>query len=498
VVRPEAVAGEGAEFPGALDTGVIELLTAADAELRQRRVAGALAARGLRAGDRVLFALPSSALLLCAVLGALRTGVVPVLLHAALLPSERDVLVADADARLTVLDARSLAVLDDGEPVELAPYPLARPMHYTSGTTGRAKGVWTGIWDDRVAEAAFADEADLWGFGPGDVHLVCSPMYHSVSTRFAGGTLLRGGTCLVLDRFDASQALVALAGQAGPRATTAFMAPTALQRLLDAAGGDPGPLAALRLLVHAGSACPPALKRAAMDAVGPGVLWEFYGSTEGQFTVCGPDEWLAHPGTVGRARPGRRLHVDGEGTIWCEPPGFARFTYWNDPDKTARAWRDGAFTVGDLGRIDPDGYLFLDGRRDDLIITGGVNVYPAEVEAALAETPGIAEVAVFALPDDRWGEAVCAALVPDGSGPVQADGGPARGRDRGGDRLVATARRVAEERLAPHKRPKRYVVTASLPTTPTGKVRRRELPAFLGLAGSQGGDQGRAVGSPGG
>ncbi|MDA8342918.1 MAG: AMP-binding protein [Actinomycetota bacterium] len=504
------MAGENAGLRGAFDTGVIELLTAADAERRQRRVAGALAARGLRAGDRVVFALPSSALLLCAVLGALRTGVVPVLLHAALLPSERDVLVADADARLTVLDAESLAALDDGDPVALAPYPLARPMHYTSGTTGRAKGVWTGIWDERVAQSAFADEADLWGFGPDDVHLVCSPMYHSVSTRFAGGTLLRGGTCLVLDRFDAFQALAALAGRAGPRATTTFMAPTALQRLLDAAGGDPGPLDALRLLVHAGSACPPALKRVAMDAVGPGVLWEFYGATEGQFTVCGPDEWLAHPGTVGRARPGRRLHADADGTIWCEPPAYGRFTYWNDPDKTARAWRNGAFTVGDQGRIDPDGYLFLDGRRDDLIITGGVNVYPVEVEAALSETPGVSEVAVFALPDDQWGEAVCAVLVPEGSGGVHVDGGSARvadpgagrvgawGGDQGGERLVASARRVADEHLAPHKRPKRYVVTASLPTTPTGKVRRRELPAFLGLAGAPEDDQDGAVGPSGG
>ncbi len=481
---------------------MIEVLTAADAEVRQRRVAGALAARGVRAGDRVVFALPSSALLLCAVLGALRTGVVPVLLHAALLPPERDELVADADPSLTVLDAGDLAVLDAGDPVELAPYPLARPMHYTSGTTGRSKGVWTGIWDDRAAEAAFVDEADLWGFDAGDVHLVCSPMYHSVSTRFAGGTLLRGGTCLVLDRFDAAEAVAALTGRGrvGPRPTTAFMAPTALQRLIDATGADPDPFDALRLLVHAGSACPPALKRAAMDLVGPGVLWEFYGSTEGQFTVCGPDEWLERPGTVGRARPGRRLQVDGDGTIWCEPPAFARFSYWRDSEKTARAWRDGAFTVGDLGRIDGDGYLFLDGRRDDLIITGGVNVYPAEIEAALAEAPGVAQVAVFALPDDRWGQAVCAALVPGPSAPGRRGPGSAPGAgprvQPGPDSLVDAARLAAEARLAPHKRPKRYVVTSSLPMTPTGKVRRRALPAFLGLEGDVEGDV-EGTGGPG-
>ena len=136
----------------------------------------------------------------------------------------------------------------------------------------------------------------------------------------------------------------------------------------------------------------------------PDVLWEFYGSTEGQFTVCSPEEWMARPGTVGRARAGRTLSVDEDGTIWCRAPHFARFSYWRDPAKTDAAWKDGSFSVGDLGRIDNDGYLFLDGRRDDLIISGGVNVYPAEVEAVLSEVAGVGDLAVFGLPDDRWGQ----------------------------------------------------------------------------------------------
>ncbi len=224
----------------------------------------------------------------------------------------------------------------------------------------------------------------------------------------------------------------------------------------------------MRLLVHAGSPCPPALKRSALERVGPGVLWEFYGSTEGQFTVCSPEEWLAHPATVGRARPGRSLSVDDAGMIWCRPPEFARFEYWSDPTKTASAWKDGSFTVGDLGRLDADGYLYIDGRRDDLIITGGVNVYPAEVEAVLAGVDGVAEVAVFGVDDDHWGQRVCAAVVP-----------AAASRDRPPDALVEAVTERAVARLAGYKRPKQVVVTGELPRTATGKLQRFLLPDLI-------------------
>ena len=454
----------------------VEVLTAAEAEPAQRRAAGALREAGLGPGDRVAFCLPSSSALLCAVLGALRSGVVPVLLNATLLESERDALVADARPALVVTEAESLAALDVGPAVELAPYPLARPMHYTSGTTGRSKGVWSGLWSPGEAEAAFADEADLWSFGPDDVHLVCSPMYHSVSIRFAGGTLLRGGTCVVLGRFDADTARSVLTGdRAGPTPTTTFMAPSALGRLLATVEGTADRFDHLRLLVHAGSPCPPSVKRSAMGRVGPGVVWEFYGSTEGQFTVCPPEAWVQHPGTVGRARAGRALTVDEDGTIWCRPPGFARFRYWGDDAKTEAAWRDGAFTVGDLGRLDDDGYLYIDGRRDDLIITGGVNVYPAEVEAVLAGAAGVSEVAVFGLPDAHWGQRVCAAVV----GEAPSGGATA-------DPLVAGVAEYAGRHLAAFKRPKQYVVVEGLPRTATGKLQRNLIAGLLAGGGDTG------------
>src|SRR5208282_1376597 len=122
----------------------------------------------------------------------------------------------DCRPGVVITDADALAALDDGPPADLAPHPLARPMHYTSGTTGRAKGVWSGLWNEPTAAAALADEADQWSFGSEDVHLVCSPMYHSVSVRFAGGTLLTGGTCVILDHFDAEVAAAALDGAMGP------------------------------------------------------------------------------------------------------------------------------------------------------------------------------------------------------------------------------------------------------------------------------------------
>jgi long-chain acyl-CoA synthetase len=423
-------------------------------------MAGGLTQRGLRPGDRVALLLPSSVDLLCLVMGALRVGVIPVVLNPALVPEERTALIADADAALVVDSAAGLAALGTGSAVELAPVPLGRPMHYTSGTSGRPKGVWAGVLEEADGAALLEDERSVWGFEATDVHLVCSPLFHSVAIRFSAATLLSGGTVVLMPRFDAAQAAAAIEGE---RPTTAFMAPAHLQRLF--AMGDLPPLTSFRLVAHAGAPCPAPLKLAALEAFPPGALWEFYGSTEGQFTVCGPDEWLERPGTVGRARPGRTLSVDGDGTIWCAVPPFARFEYWRDPVKTAAAWRADAFTAGDLGRLDGDGYLYLDGRRDDLIISGGVNVYPAEVEAVLTAVPGVGEVAVFGAPDERWGQRVCAAVVPAGAVDPAA--------------VAAHAR----DHLAPYKCPKDVYLVDALPRTATGKLRRSAVAGQLGLDG---------------
>ena len=436
----------------------VELLTAEASEDQQRRVAGALAARGIGAGERVAFLTASSGAMLSAVLGALRVGVVPVPLNPALLAEERDLVLGDAEPALVVDDAMLVDLLA-GRPVDLAPVPLARPMHYTSGTTGRPKGVWSGVLAEADARALAAEEAELWGFDRADVHLVCSPMHHSAPIRFGGGTLLAGGSLVILSKFDAAVAGAAIAEH---RPTSAFMVPAHLQRLFAASGAEALPdLSSFRLLAHAGAPCPPPLKRAAIEAFPAGSVWEFYGSTEGQFTACPSADWEARPGTVGRARPNRRLAVGDDDVIWCDAPGYARFEYWRDPVRTATAWRGDAFTVGDLGRLDDDGFLYLEGRRDDLVITGGVNVYPAEVEHVLVEAPGVREAAVFGVDDERWGQRVCAAVVGDVT--------PGQVIDH------------ARAHLAAYKCPKDVFVVDELPHTSTGKLQRLALVQALGL-----------------
>jgi long-chain acyl-CoA synthetase len=461
------------------DAPTVELLHAADAEDRQRRAAGALLATGRRRGDRVAFALGSSADLICAALGAARIGLIPVMLNATLTSTERDALAADARPAIRIFaEAELHDLIREGRPTDLAPYPLTRPMHYTSGTTGRPKGVTTGLWDDATARAVVEDEAAVWHFDPKDLHMVCSPMYHTVSIRFAGGTLLAGGSLVILSRFHAPTALDTLRRH---QPTTTFLVPTHVQRILQSPHLEADErFDSLRLLAHAGAPCPDTVKRAIMGRVRPGGVWEFYGSTEAQFTVCPPEDWLDRPGTVGRARQGRRLRIapvpvghdvgatgaGDVGTIWCDTPDFARFSYWGDPEATAAAWNGSACTVGDLGRLDTDGFLYLTGRRHDLIISGGVNVYPAEVENVLAAVDGIAEVAVFGLPDEQWGQRVCAAYVAEG---------------RHGGAAEEALRAAATARLAPYKRPKSYFSTTDLPHTATGKLVRRAVPEHLGL-----------------
>jgi long-chain acyl-CoA synthetase len=404
----------------------------------------------LEAGSRVALLVPGSHAYLDAVLGLLAEGVFPIPLDPRLTSYERDRILAHLRPDLVVEDEDAL----DGLP-RTRGLPRARPMHVTSGTTGTPKGVDSGLLDEEQAAALVKEERDLWGFTGDDVNLVLSPLYHSAPLRFAMGTALAGGRVVAPGPFDPELVTATIEAE---RPTSMFCVPTHLQRLFahwDRVGTPD--LSSFRLVAHAGAPCPADVKRRLIETFPPGTTWEFYGSTEGQFTACASEEWLARPGTVGRARPGRTLSVDDDDIIWCAVPAHARFSYFGDPEKTAAAWRGDRFTVGDVGRLDEDGYLYLEGRREDLIISGGVNVYPLEVEQVLGEHPGVTDIAVYAVDDPEWGQRVCAAVVSDASE----------------TELAAYAR----EHLAPPKRPKTWVFHDALPRTLTGKVRRAELSA---------------------
>ncbi len=449
------------------------------------RATGLLRRLGLTTGDRLLTLLPNTPETFAIGLACQLEAIVQVPLPHDLPERELREVAEDSapaaalvspDAKIGGLGEHRTAVLDtldDERAVEPdASWPRTRPMSYTSGTTGRRKGVWVGIHDASWGEEVVTDEHRAFDERHGELHLVVSPLHHSGPFRFASVTALLGGRVAVLPSFDATVWRDALRTL---RPTSLFCVPTHLHRLLALEGTRADDLASLRLLAHAGAPCPIPLKERVLELAPDGAVWEFYGATEGQFTVCPPEVWREDPGTVGHARPGRTVEVRGDrgellpagevGTVWVHAPDHARWEYWRDPERTAAAWDGDAFTVGDLGSLDVGGRLTLAGRPGDLVISGGVNVYPAEVERRLLEHPSIAEAVVFGVEDEEWGERVVAAVVP------WPDHDPA------GEEL----REHAKAGLQPAEVPKEIHVVDELPRTATGKARRTGLAEALGV-----------------
>jgi long-chain acyl-CoA synthetase len=349
-------------------------------------------------------------------------------------------------------------------------------MLYTSGTSGRPKGVIKESTAETPEQAALNATKLLTRLGinfedvvaPDGVHLVTSPLYHSAPIHNALLALHLGHKVVLMDRFDAQRSLELIAQH---RVTWTHVVPTMMQRWmsLDAHVRQGLDLTSLRWLIHAAAPCPPDLKRAVIDWLGP-VVYEYYSSTEVGGTAIGPHDWLAHPGSVGRAWPGVDVRILGEdgqmvptgevGTIYIR--NNVPFTYHNDPEKTAEARSGQYVTVGDLGWLDEGGYLFLADRRVDLIVVGGVNVYPAEVEAVLLRHPAVSDVAVIGRPDPDLGQAVHA-VIQAAAGVVTDDG------------LVASLRAHAMQELGSQKRPRTYDFVDALPRTDTGKLLRRVL-----------------------
>lgn len=360
-----------------------------------------------------------------------------------------------------------LAEASDQPPTERA---IGSPLMYTGGTTGRSKGV------TRSDQAGSASDWRLMWSGWGRLvrmptegtTLTTTPLYHALGMAAMVASLASGVPVVILPRFTPESTLAAIQQHS---ITNAAMVPTQFIRMLKLDDGVRATydVSSLKWILHTAAPCPEWAKRAMIDWFGP-VIYEMYGASEGAGpAICDSHEWLAHPGTVGRASArieysivdddGNDLATGEIGTIYCKRADGAP-EYYGDAEKTASIQLpDGRFTVGDIGWLDDDGFLYLADRRVDLIIVAGSNVYPAEIEAVLIEHDDVGDAAVFGIPDPEWGQQIKAVLEPAGERPIDVD----------------SVRAFVAERLASFKVPKSFDVIDALPREAHGKLKKRIL-----------------------
>jgi len=369
---------------------------------------------------------------------------------------------------------RPLAELSAGQPDTLPPDRSAGVvMNYTSGTTGRPKGVRRPLAElpPETVYSMMAGFLAMFGLQPEDdnVHICGSPLYHTAVLVFAGSALHMGHAVVLMDKWQPEEMLRLIEKH---RVTHSHMVPTQFHRLLSLPEEVRGryDVSSLRAMVHAAAPCPVETKWKMLEWWGDSI-YEYYAATEGGGTLCRPEEWRKHPGTVGRAWPnaeikifddaGRELPPGEVGTVYMLL-GTADFEYKDDPDKT-RSNRIGRyFTVGDVGLLDEEGYLYLRDRKNDMIISGGANIYPAEIEAEMIQHPAVADVAVFGIPNDDWGEEVKAVVeLVDGAEP--------------GDATREDIYAFLRPRLAKMKTPRSIDFIDEMPRDPNGKLYKRRL-----------------------
>ena len=357
---------------------------------------------------------------------------------------------------------------DRFDPEEAGPAEPGESMIYTSGTTGHPKGVRRRPPNAREASRIDAIRAMVYGLRPGARALITAPMYHSAPNAYVLRALARKGLLRFMPRFDAE----ALLGEIERYAIThAFMTPTMFARLLKLpeAVRKACDLSSLEFIIHAGAPCPADTKRAMIDWFGP-IVNEFYGGTEtGPVVFCNSREWLDHPGTVGRPvesaqvaiydDDGNRVPDGGIGEIFMRIGDLPDFTYHGNPQARAAVERDGLITCGDVGYFDEDGFLFICDRKRDMVISGGVNIYPAEIEAVMFQHDKVADCAVFGIPDAEYGETLMAVIQPV--------------KDR--ELCEREITDFLKEKLAGYKVPRRIEFTAALPREDSGKVFKRKL-----------------------
>ncbi|GAB3780544.1 acyl-CoA synthetase [Nocardioides ungokensis] len=488
--------------PALVMAGSGRTLTYAELDARSLRLARHLRDRGLDKGDVVALLSDNTPEAYEVYWAALRSGLYISAVNHNLSADEASYIVRDCGARALVVSGAKAELVrgldvEVGERLVYGPpvpgfedyeaalsaagdEPLPEQPHgddflYSSGTTGRPKGVKVALPKIRVDEPGYSYVnifGGLYGFGQDTVYLSPAPVYHAAPLRFGGVVHALGGTLVMMEKFDAEGALRAIQEH---RVTHTQMVPTMFVRLLKLepevrASYDVG---SLRYVVHAAAPCPVEVKRRMIEWLGP-IVQEYYASTEANgATMIDSETWLAHPGSVGKALLGI-LHVCAEdgrevgpgevGTIYFERDEVP-FAYHNDPEKTASTQHPAHptwTTVGDLGYVDDEGFLYLTDRKAFMIISGGVNIYPQEVEDLFSLHPAVVDIAVIGVPDEEMGERVVAFVQPaPGAEP--------------GDALAAELTAYARERIAHYKVPREIHFREALPRTPTGKMVKGRL-----------------------
>ena len=473
--------------------------TAGEVASAARRMAQWLAAQGLQTGDTFAALMENRVEILELVLAARLAGLYAAVLSTHLMPSEAAYIVQNCGARLVVASGKTLPLLKDGPRLpcwtvdEAAPHapslhaalsalngpevdfsdrPVGRDLLYSSGTTGHPKGVKKPMFPKQYREEADPDaqgSARIMHMDEHSVYLSPAPLYHAAPLRYSLRALDLGGQAVIMGRFDAEQALALIERY---RVTHSQWVPTMFSRMLQLPPETRRryDLSSHRVAIHAAAPCPAPLKQAMLDWWGD-ILVEYYAGSEAcGTTLITSQEWRQRPGSVGRAISGK-LHIVGDdgqelgpgeiGQIYFS--GGGEFSYLNDPEKTRQVMNDkGWATYGDIGHVDGQGYLFLSDRRADLILAGGVNLYPQEIENALARHPDVQEVAVVGVPDADYGEQPLAVVV----------------LKSGVAATLETARAImaqAGQTLGKLKHPRRMVFADSLPRLETGKLLRRAL-----------------------
>ncbi|HEY2815099.1 MAG TPA: AMP-binding protein [Acidimicrobiales bacterium] len=497
-------AAEHPDQPAFIMATTGETISFGEHEARSNRVAHLLRDLGLKRLDHVAIFMENNPRMFEFEAGAERTGLYFTCINSYLSPEEAAYIVNDSESQVLLSSAakREIAaalpalcpnvrrflmvdgVVDGWESFEdaVAPYPstpvddetLGAAMLYSSGTTGQPKGIYRSMPEQPPARAlAVMDFVKaMFGFREGMTYLSPAPLYHSAPQASVSATIRLGSTAVIMERFDPEQFLQLVERY---RVTNSQMVPTMFSRLLKLPEDVKHryDLSSLETIVHAAAPCPVPIKEAMIEWWGPKLV-EYYGATEANgFTFCDSEQWLAHRGTVGKCILGKLLVLDEEGnecptgtsgTVWFQ--GATAFEYYNDPEKTADSRREDEggvmSTVGDVGYVDGEGYLYLTDRKTYMIISGGVNIYPQETENLLISHPKVMDAAVFGVPNDDLGEEVKAVVqVVEGVEP-----GPTLERE-----LIAHCR----EHLAHYKCPRSVDFEDELPRLPTGKLYKRLL-----------------------